>query len=101
MATHTFVLLLRVTAKQYADAARQVRDGNLKANPLTLALIEQGTYKLSSYTSKRIKLVEIATGRCYSGSVPAVLAHYVAGFRRVVRVLEDHEFEVVLERDRD
>jgi hypothetical protein len=85
MVTHSFVLLLRVTAKQCADAARQFRDGNLKANPLTLALIEQGSDNLSSYTSKRIKLVDIATGRRYSGSVPAVLADYLAGFRRVVR----------------
>jgi hypothetical protein len=101
MATHSFVLLLRVTAKHYADAARLFRDGNKKANPLALALIEQGTYKLSSYTAKRIMLIDIATGRRYSGSVPAVLANYIAGFRRGRGVLEDHEFEVVLESDRD
>ena len=80
------MLLLRVTAKQYADAARQFRDGNLKVNPPALALADQSTYKLSSFTSKRIKLTVIATGRRYSGSVPAVLADYLAGFRRGVRV---------------
>ena len=101
MATHSFILLLRVTAKQYAHAARQFRDGNRKANPLALALIEQGTYKLAGYTAKRITVIDIATGRRYSGSVPAVLADYLAGFRRNVRVVEDHEFEVVLESERD
>ncbi len=96
MASHTFVLVLRVTAKQYADAARQLRDGNVNANPLALALTERGVYILSGYTNKRITLMEIATGRLYSASVPALLAFYLAGFRRGVRVLEDHEFELVL-----
>jgi hypothetical protein len=96
MATHTFVLLLRVTAKHYADAARQLRDGNQKANPIALALIELGTYRLSGYTAKRITLTDISTGRRYTGAVPALLAHYLVGFRRDVRVREDHEFELVM-----
>jgi hypothetical protein len=96
MATHSFVLLLRVTAQQYADAARQLRDGDVNANPLTLALVGQAPYVLSGYSAGRITLMDIATGRRYSASVPALLAFYLAGFQRGVRVLEDHEFELVL-----
>jgi hypothetical protein len=101
MATHTFVLLVRVTAKQYTDASRQLRDGSLNTSPLALALIEQGTYKLSGHIAKRITLMDIATGRRYSGSMPAGLTKYLAGFRRGVRVVEDHEFELVLVSDEE
>jgi hypothetical protein len=96
MATHTFVLLLRITAKQYADAARQLRAGNVSASPLAVALTEQGGYVLSGYASKRIRLMDIQTGQRYTGTVPTALAEYLAGFRRDRRVPEDHEFELVL-----
>src|SRR5713226_3337505 len=96
MATHSFVLSLRVTAKQYADAVRQLRDGNVNANPLALAFIDQVAYILSCYNAKLITLVDIATGLHCSGAMPAVLADYLSGFQRGVRVLEDHEFELVL-----
>jgi hypothetical protein len=96
MPSHTIPLLLRVSGKQYAEAARQIRAGNLNANPLALALIKQGVYVLSGYTAKQITLMNIATGQHYSGSMPAVLAKDLAGFRRGVRVLEDHEFKLVL-----
>ena len=101
MASHAIALRLRVSAKQYADAARQLRDGNVSANPLSLALIEQGEYILSGYTSALITLTDIETGQRYSASMPAVLAHYLSGFRRGRRVLEDHEFELALESEGD
>ena len=96
MGTRTFVLLLRITAQQYALASRQFSDGNRKASPLVLALIEQGTYKLSVYTRKTITLTDISTRRHYTGAVPASLALYIAGFRRGLRVVQDREFELVL-----
>ena len=99
MASHSFVLLLRVTAKQYADAARQLRNGNRNASPLAVAFIEQGEYMLSGHSSGLITLMDIATGQHYSGTQPAVLANYLAGFWRGRPVLEDHEFELVLESD--
>ncbi len=101
MATHTFVLHLRVTAKQYADAARQLRDGNRKASPLAVALTEKGVYILSSYAAGQITLMDISTGRRYSGAMPAKLAFYLAGFRRSMRVLVDREFELVLTSEDD
>jgi hypothetical protein len=45
--------------------------------------------------------MDIATGRRYSARVPAVLAEFLAGFNRGVRVLEDHEFELVLVSEDD
>jgi glycine/serine hydroxymethyltransferase len=99
MASHVITLRLRVSAKQYADAARQIRAGNLNANPLALALIKQGVYVLSGYTAKQITLMDIATGRHYSGTMPAVLAKDLASFRRGVRVLEDHAFDLLLESE--
>ena len=95
--THALALLIRVTAKQYADAARQLRAGNFNASPLALALIERGEFMLSGYTTASITLKHVATGRRYSGSTPAVLAHYLADFRRGRRVLEDNEFELTLD----
>src|SRR5579859_267194 len=95
MTPRTISLLIRITAKQYAEAAGQLRDGNFNANPLTQALIEQGEFMLSGYTTASITLIHIATGRRYSGSTPAVLTDFLAGFQRGVRVLEDHEFDLV------
>jgi hypothetical protein len=101
MALHAITLRLRVSAKQYADAARQLRDGNVSANPLSLAFIEQGEYILSGYTNALVTLMDVETGQLYSASMPAVLTHYLAGFRRGPRVLEDHEFELALESEGD
>ena len=99
MASHVITLRLQVSAKHYADAARQIRAGNLNANPLALALIKQGVYVLSGYTAKQITLMDIATGRHYSGTMPAVLAKDLASSRRGVRVLKDHEFDLLLESE--
>ena len=96
MATHPIALLLRVSAQVYADAARQRRAGNPDASPLALARIAQDAYVLSNYNAERITLLDTATGRHYWGAMPAVLVDYLAGFRRGVRVLEDHEFDLVL-----
>jgi hypothetical protein len=96
MGTRTFVLLLHITAQQYAEASRQLSDGNRKASPLVLALTEQGTHKLSVYTRKTITLTDLSSRRRYTGAVPASLAHYIAGFRSGLRVLQDREFELVL-----
>ncbi len=101
MTSHAIALLLQVSATVYADAARQLRDGNLNANPLAPALVEQGGYVLSGYTAERITLKHIATGRRYSGAMPLILADYLEGFRRGLRVLEGHEFELVLESEAD
>jgi hypothetical protein len=56
-------------------------------------------YALVSYNVDRIALLQVTSRRRYSGPVPAVLADYLAGFRRGRRVLEDHEFELVLESE--
>jgi hypothetical protein len=101
MSSHAIALIIRVSAKHYKDAARQLRSGNLIANPLAYALSEQGIYVLSGATAERITLMDIDTGRCYSGSIPAELTDYLTGFQRGVRVFEDHEFDLVLDSEGD
>ena len=76
--------------------SRERSNGNVKANPLEVALIEQGAYELSRYTGKKITLMDISARRRYTGIVPPNLAEYVTGFRHNVRVLQDREFELVL-----
>ena len=56
-------------------------------------------YALVSYNVDRIALLQVTSRRRYYGPVPAVLADYLAGFRRGRRVFEDHEFELVLESE--
>jgi hypothetical protein len=92
-------ILLQVSAKAYAHAARQLKDGNLKASPLTMALLEHGSYVMSDYSAEQVSLRDISTGQRYSAVMPPVLAEYLAGFQRGVRVLEDHEFELILVSD--
>jgi hypothetical protein len=92
-------ILLRVSAKAYADAARQLKDGNLKASPLTMALLEHGSYVMSGYVADQILLRDSTTGQRYSALIPTVLVEYIAGFQRGVRVFEDHEFELILVSD--
>jgi len=96
MSSQAIALLIRVTAEQYANAARQRQNGNPSANPLVVSLFEQGGYLLSSYDAGLITLRHFATGRQYTGSMPVILADYLAGFHDGRRVLEDHEFDLVL-----
>jgi hypothetical protein len=98
---HVVAILLQVTFKAYADAARQRKDGDLKASPLTMALLEHGSYVMSDYSAEQASLRDISTGQLYSAVMPPVLAQYLAGFQRGVRVLEDHEFELILVSDAD
>lgn len=99
MTSHGLTLHIRVSAADYADATRLLRAGNLNANPLTLALLGMSAYALISCTADRITLLQVTSRRPCSGSVPTLLAKYLADFRRGVRVLEDHEFELVLESE--
>ena len=92
-------MLVRISATTYANAARQLRDGNPSANPLALALLESGQYALTGDVTDQVTLRDIQTGERCAGSVPAVLAEYLAGFRRGVRVFEDHEFALTLMSD--
>lgn len=101
MASHAIALLLRVSAANYAAAARQFRDGNLIANPLTLALIGQAAYVLASCTAERITLIDVPSGRRYSGPVPPVLGEYLAGFRRGERIVELRKFWLALTSNDD
>ena len=96
MSSHAITLPFRISAQQYAEAVRQLRDGYLNASPLTLALAQQETYTLYDATEETITLMDIATGRLYSGSMPAALTKYLAVFHSGIRVLEDHEFELLL-----
>ena len=101
MASHAITLHIQVSAADYRDATLLLRAGNLNANPLTLALVGKAAYALASCTADRITLFQVTSRRRYSSSVPTVLAKYLAGFRRGVRVREDHEFELVLESEGD
>jgi hypothetical protein len=101
VASHAITLHIQVSAADYTDATRLLRAGNLNANPLTVALLGMSAYALVSYTGDRITLRQVISRRRYSGPVPAVLADYLAGFRRGVRVFEDREFELVLENEGD
>jgi hypothetical protein len=96
---HVMAILLRVSVKAYADAARQLKDGNRKASPLTMALLEHGSYVMCGYIADRIWLRDSTTGQRYSALIPAVLVEYFAGFQRGVRVFEDYEFELILVSD--
>jgi hypothetical protein len=92
-------MLLRISAQDYAQAARQLQSGDLNANPLAVALAEHGTYKALSYADNQITLKDVATRRRYTAAVPPVLAEYLAAFQRGVRVMEDYEFELALHSD--
>ena len=97
MASHAITLHIQVSAADYRDATRLLRAGNLNANPLALALLGLSAYSLVNCTADRITLLQITSRRRYTGSVPTVLAEYLAGFQRGARVLEDHEFALALE----
>jgi len=99
MSSDVITLHVRVRATDYANATRLYKAGALKANPLTLALLEMSAYQLINNTVDQITLLQVTSGRRYSGPVPALLADYLAGFRNGRRVFEDHEFELVLESD--
>lgn len=101
MASHAITLRIRVSVADYRDATRLLKAGNLNANPLTLALLGLSAYALLNCTADRITLLQITSGRRYTGSVSAVLAEYLADFQRGARNSEDHEFELVLESEDD
>jgi len=96
MASDVITLHLKVSALDYANAARLFKGGALNANPLALALLEMSAYAIITCTAEQVTLREVFSGRRYAGPVPRVLADYLAGFRSGRRVLEDHEFELVL-----
>jgi hypothetical protein len=96
---HGLTLLLRVHSEAYAEAARQRKDGNRNANPITMALLEQGGFTIMCYTNKQITIRNCSTGQQYSGLMPPTLAEYLEAFRRGVPNLEDHEFELTLVSD--
>jgi hypothetical protein len=96
---HVMAILVRVTAKAYADAARQRKDGSLNASPLTMALVEQGSFAAVRYTKQQITLRTFSTGQRYSALMPPKLADYLEAFQRGIPDLEDHEFELVLVSD--
>src|SRR5713226_5047405 len=100
MATHAITLRIQVSASDYLDATRLLRAGNLNANPLTLALLGMSAYAFVNCTLERITLLQVTSRRRYSGPMPAVLAEYIAGFRRGLPIHKSHEFELVLESDR-
>ena len=94
--SHVLAVLLRVSAYDSNAAVRQLKDGNLKASPLSMALLEHGVCVTSNNTAHQISVRDIATGQGYSALIPPALAEYLAAYRRGVRVLEDHEFELIL-----
>jgi hypothetical protein len=96
---HVISILLRVTAKACADAARQRKDGSLKASPLTMALLEHGTFAMVHYTNRQITLRNFSTRQQYSVVMPSKLAECLEAFQRGVPDLEDHEFELILVSD--
>jgi hypothetical protein len=99
MTPRAITLLIQVSTADYADAARLLRAGNLNANPLTLALLGISAYAFVSCTLYRITMLQVTSRRRYSGPLPAVLADYIAGFRRGLTTLKSHEFELVLESE--
>ena len=101
MTSDVITLHGRVSADDYTNAARLYKAGALNANPLTLALLEMSAYAVITCTVDQVTLREVFSGQRYSGRLPAVLSDYLAGFRRGVRVVEDHEFELVLESQGD
>jgi hypothetical protein len=101
MTSHAIALLIQVSAANYADAARHLRDGNLSANPLALALIGLAAYVLAGCTAEQITLIDVATGRHYSGPVPADLAEYLERFRRGERIVDDRKFALALTSNDD
>ena len=96
---HVLAVLLRVSSDDSNAAVRLLKDGNLKASPLSMALLEHGICVTSHYIDHQLSVRDIATGQRYSALIPAALAEYLAAFRRGVRVLEDHEFELTLVSD--
>ena len=97
MAPHAITLHIQISAADYADATRLLKAGNLNANPLTLALLGTSAYALVTCTVDRITLRQVIGGRHYSGPMPTLLAAYLAGFQRGVRVFESRQFELLLE----
>src|SRR5258708_14704023 len=100
MISRAITLLIQVSTDDYADAARLLKAGNLNANPLTLALLGMSAYAFVNCTFERITLLQVTSRRRYSGPVPAVLADYLAGFRRGLLNHSSHEFDLVIESDR-
>jgi hypothetical protein len=92
-------MLVRISAEAYGEAAQLVQSGDPKANPLVVALAHTGSYKIQSYTNQHITLQDVATRRRYTGDVPPVLAEFLAGFQRGVRVMEDYAFDLALRFD--
>jgi len=99
MTSRAITVLIQVSTADYADAARLLRAGNLNANPLTLALLGISAYAFVSCTMYRITLLQVTSRRRYSGPLPAVLAEFIAGFRRGLPITKSHDFELVLESD--
>jgi hypothetical protein len=97
MTPQVITLHIQISVADYADATRLLRAGALNANPLALALLGLSAYALIHSTVDRITLLQVTSGRRYSCPVPVALADYLAGFRRGVRISEDHEFELALE----
>ena len=50
-------------------------------------------------TVDRITLRQVTSRRRYARPMLAVLADYIAGFRRGARIGKSHEFELVLEKE--
>ena len=96
---HVMTIRLQVTARAYADAARQRKDGSLNASPLTMALLDHGTFAMVRYTNKQITLRSTSTGQQYSALMPPILAEYLEAFQRRVPDLDYHEFELTLVSD--
>src|SRR5258708_37812819 len=92
-------LLIQVSTADYQDAARLLRAGNLNANPLTLALLGNSAYAFVSCTLDRITLLQVTSRRRYSGPIPALLADYIAGFRRGLPIFKSQAFHLVLETE--
>jgi hypothetical protein len=97
--SHAVTMLLQVTARAYADAARQRKDGSLNASPLTMALLDHGTFAMVRYTNKQITLRNISTGQQYLALMPPMLAEYLEAFQRRIPDLDFHEFELTLVSD--
>jgi hypothetical protein len=100
MTSRAITLLIQVSTADYADATRLLKAGNLNANPLTLALLGNSAYAFLHCTCDRITLLQVTSRRRYSGPMPAGLADYIASFRRGLPIFKSHEFELVLESER-
>lgn len=99
MSSDVITLHLKISAADYVNATRLFKAGALNANPLTMALLEMSADAIITCTARDVRLRRVFTGRRYSGPLPSGLADYLVGFRSGRRVLEDHEFELVLESE--